>query len=102
MVKTEGRTTKAMRPMFGPYVVKQQQGQGYILANKDGTTPSTFKGQLVRVELLRLVHRATEPSLANEMWQEQGSAFRHIIRHRQNDHTGVMEYLVQWKEGNPT
>ncbi|KNC75694.1 hypothetical protein SARC_11787, partial [Sphaeroforma arctica JP610] len=67
MVKSEGRTTKAMRLMFGPYVVKQQQGQGYILANKDGTPPSTFKGKPVRVELLGLVHRATDPPLANEM-----------------------------------
>ncbi|KNC84688.1 hypothetical protein SARC_03093 [Sphaeroforma arctica JP610] len=102
MVRSEGRTTKAMRPLFGPYVIKTRIGQRYELANKDGSAPSEFKGKPVRVELLRLVHRSTDPPLDDTLWAEGGVEFRHIVKHRTNDETGNLEYLVRWREGDPT
>ncbi|KNC76562.1 hypothetical protein SARC_10944, partial [Sphaeroforma arctica JP610] len=53
MVRLEGRTTKAMRPLFGPYVVKAIFGQRYEFANKDGYAPLKYNDKPVRVELLR-------------------------------------------------
>ncbi|KNC77846.1 hypothetical protein SARC_09701, partial [Sphaeroforma arctica JP610] len=76
MVRSEGRTTKAMRPLFGPYVVKARIGQRYELANKDRSAPTEFNEKPVRVELLRLVHSHTDPPLNDELWTERGVEFR--------------------------
>ncbi|KNC72835.1 hypothetical protein SARC_14605 [Sphaeroforma arctica JP610] len=102
MVKSEGRTSKAMRPLFGPYVFKGRNGHEYDLAHRDGSIPSEFKGRPVRVEVIRLVLMSTDPPLDESLWREDGSAFRHIIKHRMNYDTGQMEYLVRRREGEPT
>ncbi len=104
MVRSEGRTTKAMKTLFGPYVIKAKVDQRYELAHRDGSAPSEFKDKPQRVELLRLVHRSTEPPLNDDLWTttEGGVEFRHIIRHRTNDDNGQTEYLVRWREGDPT
>ncbi|KNC70577.1 hypothetical protein SARC_16893, partial [Sphaeroforma arctica JP610] len=90
MVRYEGRTTKAMRPLFGPYVVKSRIGQRYELANKDGSAPPEFKDRPVRVDLLRLVHRRTDPPLNDELWTKAESSSAIL------SHTVRMIILGRW------
>ncbi|KNC78225.1 hypothetical protein SARC_09337 [Sphaeroforma arctica JP610] len=101
MGRSEGRTPKAICPLFGPYVFKNRIGQRYEIASKDGSVPSEFKDKPVRIEL-RLVHRSTDPPLDDTLWAEGGVEFCHVIKHRANDETGSLEYLVRWREGDPT
>ncbi|KNC86920.1 hypothetical protein SARC_00965 [Sphaeroforma arctica JP610] len=88
IVRSEGRTTKAICLLFGPYATKTRIGQRYQIANKDGSAPSDLKSKPVRVELIRLVHRITDPPLDDTSGDEGG--------------TGKLEYLVRWREGDPT
>ncbi|KNC86111.1 hypothetical protein SARC_01727 [Sphaeroforma arctica JP610] len=102
MVRSEGRRTKAMRPLFGPYVVNARVGQSYELANKTGSVTLEFKDNPVRVELLRLENRSSDLLHVDDLWTEGEVEFRHIISHRMNDDTGKFEYLVRWRERDLT
>ncbi|KNC78374.1 hypothetical protein SARC_09196 [Sphaeroforma arctica JP610] len=46
-----------------------------------------------------LIEMGIDPPLDESLWRDDGSAFRHIIKHRDDDDTGKTRYLVRWREG---
>ncbi|KNC87495.1 hypothetical protein SARC_00381 [Sphaeroforma arctica JP610] len=56
----QGATTKAMKPLLGPYVIHSRENHSYHLRARDGSKLPELRDRPVNLEIIRLVHRATK------------------------------------------